>query len=67
VTFRKKQNHNNRHYYGKNPNAKSNRFRHQKVAKSKLLEERRRVYNECLAKGMTDMQALIKCLEISTE
>ena len=51
--------------YNRNPNSKSNRFKGQKVEKSKLIDLRKKLYNECKEAGMSDMQALIKCLEIS--
>ena len=65
VAFRKKQNHNSRHYKGKNPNSKSNRFKSKLVAKKNLAKIRRKVYDEAKEQGMTDMQALVKSFEIS--
>jgi hypothetical protein len=65
VAFRKKQNHNSRHYKGKNPNSKSNRFKSKLVAKENLAKIRRKVYDEAKEQGMTDMQALVKSFEIS--
>ena len=62
MTYKKHRN--NRRYNGRDPNSKKNRFKGTFVEKSKFVEERKRVYEECKAAGMSDMQALVKCLEI---
>jgi hypothetical protein len=66
VTDRKRS-YNSTRYRGKNPNAKSNRFKGTKVAKDKVINARQMLYAECKKQGMTDMQALIKCFEITPE
>ena len=65
VAFRKKQNHKSNQYTGRNPNSKSNRFKAKLVDKNKVVEIRKEVYSKAKKDGATDMQALVKALEIS--
>jgi hypothetical protein len=62
---RKKYNSKRHRYKDRDPNAKSNRFKGTVVAKDKVIGARQKLYAECKEAGMTDMQALVKCFEIT--